>query len=271
MTRPEADDGAKWGTLGPDVRSDLLDAFARGDLPYHRPDLMPMVGAAWQRGERPKGTPSVPHLRPVAADGREANPPSLVEAALSYLDRGWSVLPTASIEGSKPPGTCGCYRRALCGSPGKHPRTRGWRRWTEERPSPAQVREWWERWPRANLAVVTGAISGLTVIDLDGERGVESWRLSPWADRADSGLWQVGLAVRTGVGMHLYYRAPGRPTPNRVGLLPGVDVRGDRGIVVAPPSVHQNGQLYGWIGEGLRDLPEPEPMPDDLRDAILDR
>ncbi len=34
--------------------------------------------------------------------------------------------------------------------------------------------------------------------------------------------------------------------PNRAGLTQGIDLRGDGGYVVAPPSLHPSGQLYAW-------------------------
>jgi hypothetical protein len=51
---------------------------------------------------------------------------------------------------------------------------------------------------------------------------------------------------RTGKGWQLFFRHPGVTIPNRAGIIPGLDVRGDGGYVVAPPSVHPNGKQYRW-------------------------
>ena len=54
-------------------------------------------------------------------------------------------------------------------------------------------------------------------------------------------------SVTGGGGRHLYFRHPGGHVPNRVGIQLGIDVRGDGGYVVAPPSVHPNGGHYFWV------------------------
>ncbi len=63
-------------------------------------------------------------------------------------------------------------------------------------------------------------------------------------------------ALTGGGGRHLYFRHPGGIVRNRVGLAPGIDVRGDGGCVVAPPSVHPSGKRYAWVAShGPEDSP----------------
>ena len=50
-----------------------------------------------------------------------------------------------------------------------------------------------------------------------------------------------------GGGRHLYFAHPGVRVRNRVGIVPGIDVRGDGGCVVAPPSIHPTGRSYAWV------------------------
>jgi hypothetical protein len=64
---------------------------------------------------------------------------------------------------------------------------------------------------------------------------------------------------RTGKGVHVLYRHPGHSVPNGVRRLPGVDIRGDGGYIVAPPSIHPNGHVYAWnvgLDTPLADAPE---------------
>lgn len=101
------------------------------------------------------------------------------------------------------------------------------------------VRSWWARWPDANVGVVTGAVSGIVVVDIDGEKGLASVKAA--------GLeLPRTMCCTTGRGIHVYFKHPGWRVPNRAGVLPGVDVRGDGGFVVAPPSVHPSGRRYSW-------------------------
>lgn len=111
-------------------------------------------------------------------------------------------------------------------------------RWTVRATTdPATVRQWWERWPDANVGIATG--SGLVVIDLDGGS----------IDLPET------LTARTPNGLHLYFRCD-YTVPNRRNWRPGIDVRGDGGYVLAPGSV-VDGQRYEWLIDR-----EPAPLPE---------
>lgn len=119
---------------------------------------------------------------------------------------------------------------------GKRPR---WDDWTHEATSDCdKIAAHWQANPDDNIGLLTG--NGFVVLDLD-TGGVESLQE---LQRFHGELPRT-RTVRTGSGgWHLYYRAPCR-VPNSSRLLgPGIDVRGDGGQVVAPPSVHPSGALY---------------------------
>jgi hypothetical protein len=117
------------------------------------------------------------------------------------------------------------------------------------------VRGWWGRWPDANLALVTGR--RFDVLDLDGAEGVEALRTILQRDPLD----HPGPLVRSGGGgWHLLYAPTG--LGNRVGLLAGVDWRGQGGLIVAAPSRHASGGRYRWLRTLTATLPE---VPEGLR------
>jgi hypothetical protein len=102
---------------------------------------------------------------------------------------------------------------------------------------PATIGRWWGRWPDALIGVPTGAPSGLLVLDLDVKNGNDGINVFE-ALRAGRGLPPHPL-VRTGSGgLHLYFAVvPGRRVGSSAGrIAPGVDVRGDGGYAVVPPS-----------------------------------
>ena len=175
-----------------------------------------------------------------ARRGREASDGGspVLAAALSYLARGWSVLPLRPRD--------------------KRP-IRSWQEWQHARPSEPEVRAWFTAWPDANLGIVTGAISGLLVLDVDAKGGGEA---ALAGEEARSGPTPPAPEVLTGGGgRHLYLRHPDFEVPNRVGIRPGLDLRGDGGYVVAPPSIHPSGQPYRWRdGRSPEDLRLP-PLP----------
>jgi hypothetical protein len=172
--------------------------------------------------------------------------------ALEYASRGWSVVPvhTARV------GRCSCGRDD-CPAPGKHPRVR-WEAAMHEAASPEQVASWWDRWPDANIAVVTGSVSGIAVLDVDpragGEEALERlegrWGALPRTVEARSG----------GGGRHLWF-ATKEELPSAV-LAAGLELKAERATVIAPPSVHASGGRYEWLpGLSSGDV-EMAPLPE---------
>lgn len=157
--------------------------------------------------------------------------------ALAYLARGWSVV--------------------VVEPRGKRPIVR-WQKFQQQAPSEDQLRAWLARHRDANLAIVTGAVSGLVVLDVDPRHGGVA-SLARW-ERDHGALQQTVESQTGGGGRHLYFAHPGGEVRNRVGLAPGLDLRGDGGVIVAPPSVHPSGKRYRWL---------PGHSPDELRPATL--
>jgi len=176
----------------------------------------------------------------------QADPRHLVEIALRYATHVWPVLP---LHTPRPTG-CSCTA-AECGSPGKHPRTA--RGLHDASTDIDRIRDWWGRWPDANLGVATGADSGLLVIDVDLPDGPETLaRLESAHGRLPATCEQ-----RTGSGgRQLLFAHPGQPVGNRTRVQPGIDVRGDGGYIVVPPSIHATGERYRWTH---RATPAPAP------------
>lgn len=133
----------------------------------------------------------------------------------------------------------------------------GWRAYQNRRASRSDIEAWYKVTPNANIGIVTGAISGLVVLDLDSADAI--------AEAERRGLPDT-LMVRSGKGRHVYFRHPGCKTTNRAGFLPGMDIRGDGGYIVGPGSIHPSGALYAWENPpGLFEIAE---MPDWLIAAL---
>ncbi len=177
------------------------------------------------------------------------------EQAATYAARGWQVFPVWSPAGA---GRCGCGDLE-CADIGKHPIARlaphGFHDATS---SAAAVAGWWRARPDANVGVRTGTESGLAVLDVDGEDGAKSLReLVAQHGRFDA-MW-----ARTGSGWHAYMAHPDVEVRNSTARIgPGLDVRGDGGYVVAPPSLHASGARYRWINVADAANRQLSPMPD---------
>lgn len=128
------------------------------------------------------------------------------------------------------------------------------------------VNKYWEAHPFANIGISCGQPSGgLLVIDLDikkelGIDGRES--LKEW--EAAHGSFPETVTVTTGSGgQHLYYRVHKEIRP-KVGILEGVDIRCDGSYVVAPGSIHENGNPYFW------DISPEDMTIADANDSVLE-
>jgi hypothetical protein len=163
----------------------------------------------------------------------------ILAAALVYASRGMLVLPLHSASGSG----CSCGRPD-CSSPGKHPRLVNGLSGASG--DVDQIEDWWECWPDANIGIRTGAASGIVVLDVDTPKGGTA--TVDALERAHGPL-PATPTVQTGSGgYHLYFTHPGGTVRNSAGRLgDGVDVRGDGGYVVAPPSMHTTGKPYVWM------------------------
>jgi hypothetical protein len=147
----------------------------------------------------------------------------MLKAALAYARRGVPVFP--------------------CEPGAKRPLTRDGH-WDATKDPHAIVR-WWKRWPSANVAVPTGEKSSVVVLDVDvDDGGPESLaRL----ERVGDPVPKTARARTGGGGLHHFFRYPrGREIRNSAGLLgAGLDVRGEGGYVVVPPSRTRG--LYRWV------------------------
>ncbi|HEX4932381.1 MAG TPA: VapE domain-containing protein [Gemmatimonadaceae bacterium] len=185
----------------------------------------------------------------------------LGRAALHYATQyGWRVFPLHSADASG----CSCARTE-CHGPGKHPRTQ--RGCLDATTDPAQVRAWWSQWPDANVGVATGA--GLVVLDIDTRAGGDDTIVDLRRKLGD--LPDTVECLTGGGGRHIYLAATGEVRNSAGALGPGVDVRGDGGYVVAPPSVHASGRAYAWEASSRPDEVDVEPVPPAWLEAMTAR
>ena len=164
-----------------------------------------------------------------AADIPMNNSDDVLSAALGYASAGWRVVPIGP-------------RR-------KFPAMNAWQEHAST--NPAEIQSWFTGMYKGHgVGVATGRESGVFVLDVDvseGKHGDETL-----ADlEARYGTLPPTVEVQTGSGgRHLYFRYPeGREVRNNAAtkLGPGLDIRGDGGQVLAPPTVHPNGTPYTWV------------------------
>ena len=165
------------------------------------------------------------------------NRPHITTAALGYLELGWSFYPTRPR--SKEPFTEICPR---------------WKPYQTQPPTERDAAIWFQIAPNANLALITGRVSGLVILDCD----------SPEAEAAlhdFCGGLPLTPCVLSKRGTHFYFAHPLDREVRGSLDIPDMDVKGDGGCCTAPPSVHSSGYVYGWI-KAPDDVPlAPLPAP----------
>jgi hypothetical protein len=189
----------------------------------------PAIVAGRGRRRHPDGIDPARRPRDMTSDGRAA--------ALALAARGWSVVPMHQATA----GRCSC-RRPRCPSVGKHPRVL-WERWMSRRAGPTDIELWWDRWPEANVGVVTGWVSALVVVDVDPRNGGDTTLAA--LEAQEQPLPATVTSLSGGGGRHLYFAHPTHLVPSRP-LGDGVDLKAEGGVVVVPPSEHASGQRYRW-------------------------
>lgn len=164
----------------------------------------------------------------------------LLQAALQYRERGFSVIPVKR---------------------NKKPCLDSWKLYQEQKADLGQIRAWWKQYPKANVAIVTGEISGLDVVDVDSPKGLNALNeLLP-----DSIV--MPIARTPGGGWH-HYHEHREGLSNVVGFLEKCDFRTTGGYIIAPPSLGSNGRGYTWVENLSIAEVDPCPLPDALYKKI---
>ncbi len=173
-----------------------------------------------------------------------ARPPGALAAAIELRDRyGLPILPI------------GADKAALVA---------GFTKWRHP-PARKTIERWLERYPEAQLAITTGAIAGITVVDID-----DAALVGAMVERF--GETPIAVATPSG-GAHLYYAHDGERCANlraREGL--DVDIKGEGGYVLVPPSTGPSGRPYRFTRGSWADLDSlpgmtgaPQPVVSHLR------
>lgn len=154
---------------------------------------------------------------------------TMLDAALSYARIGLAVFPL--VEKSKRPAVANGFYKAT----------------TDEE----QIRKWWQKNPYYNIGIACGAVSNMSVIDVDiseekdkhGDITVKEW------EKEHGPFPKTAMGATGNGGFHILYRFDSHPhcSSDRPKDKKGIDVRGDGGYIVAPPSIHPDtGTEYAW-------------------------
>ena len=170
---------------------------------------------------------------------------ALLDAATSYAQRGWRVIPLHYITAA---GVCSCEHGGECPSQGKHPVHKAWQDvgtadldkigyWWRQHPGSPLPEDWH---PRANIGIVTGRESGIFALDVDAGGELT---LAQYENRFKTEMPLTWIQSTGSGGTHYVFRHPPfevRNSAKKV-LGAGLDIRGYHGFIVVAPSVSDKG------------------------------
>src|SRR6516165_2247811 len=156
-------------------------------------------------------------------------------AALAYAAHGWAVFPA-------PPGANRSYKSA------EHSDGRAWgmTRNAEE------IRRDFTRWPDAGIGIPCGAVNGIIVVETDTVEGhgIDGSNSLAQLETKHGALPDTLKGISPSGSVHRYFKHPGagvKIISSASQLGPGIDVKGDGGMVIAPPTVRPGVGVYRWI------------------------
>ena len=168
------------------------------------------------------------------------------KAALEYEKLGFSVIPLVPREKFPPKGVT-------------------WKDRQTKRATPKEIKMWWNNHPTAHVGMITGAISGVDSIDLDGSLAADILEAETGIELPESISYKTG---RKSGGEQRLFKYHGGGLKTRAGYAGdgngnGIDLKTDGGLTVLPPSIHKSGKRYTWNIDpremGLDDLEDFPP------------
>jgi hypothetical protein len=161
---------------------------------------------------------SAPHTIAPPSEKEQPSSKTTLDYAREYVARGWSVIPLHP-ESKKP--------------------AMGWKEYQKRLPTEKELSNWFSGNKSYNIGIVTGQLSNLVVIDFDNKKALK--------EAKTRGLPGGGPIVQTSRGYHCYCEFPKDGIGNQASSqIEGLDIRGEGGCAVAPPSVHSSGNIYKW-------------------------
>lgn len=185
--------------------------------------------------------------------------PSILDWALAYHDAGWCIVPAKN-------------KRAIV----------DWKQYQTKRPDTKQIIEWFTDAPEdAQIALVTGQISNVSVIDIDTHKVSCASKSEGVCDcvpeTVDALAFKCGLTMRSntgGGGVHLFCKLERNLHNSAKRLHPQIDIRSEGGLIILPPSLHASGNRYAWdplFGISENNLSNMMPFPDGWKEQFNQR
>lgn len=169
-----------------------------------------------------------------------------LEAALRYLELGWAVIPMKTA-GDK---TEQDIKDGV--EVEKRPHVK-WKHLQKRLPTEKEIRQWFTKWPDANIALICGEVSGVFALDLDSQEAIDYYTAAYDSDIRDT------MCQKTTDGIHAIFKTNGKQIPLIRGISKDIDLKGEASYIMVEPSLHPSGEMYKWMNlnpleDGIDDI-----------------
>lgn len=152
--------------------------------------------------------------------------------------------------------------------PGEKRASIKWKEFQTRKPTIEEIRQWWKESPNSNIGIITGKLNNICVVDFD--KYAEGYSEETAGQYFSDSLIAPTVDTPRG-GQHLYFQYPEENLTINSGAIPGIDFRGEGGIITVPPSVNGNGKAYAWVeGLSFSDVKRP-PLPFAYIKALINK
>lgn len=164
----------------------------------------------------------------------------MMKSALLYATKlEWQVFPLHWIENGK----CSCKGKTGSCKAGKHPLTKNGVK--DATLNKSIIKAWWTKWPKANIGIACGEISGIFVLDVDMNENVDGHETIRDLENSYEAILHTPMQISGSGGTHYIFKSNSN-LKNVVEFLPGLDIRSDGGYIIVAPSNHISGKEYTW-------------------------
>lgn len=175
---------------------------------------------------------------------------TILNHAIEYRKQGISVIPMTS------------YINPKDNKVGKKPLIK-WEQYQKTLPTMQEILGWWTQWPTAMIGIVTGELSGMMVVDADTQEACEL------IEKTLPETWDsIAIVKSPRGGKHYYFKSLNGKWQTKAGVLPGIDIRANGGLICAAPSRNVAGKEYRWLSEIEFKKEMLEEMPDALSELL---
>lgn len=133
---------------------------------------------------------------------------------------------------------------------------------------PQVIKQWWGRWPEANVSMPTGSASSIIALDVDVKNDQPGFDSLRELEMKYGDLPKTPTSISPSGGQHFFFKYDGPSIGRRIRFMPGLDLMAEDSQILLPPSIGKNGKRYTWEISARIDETDFAPLPNWLLSLV---